>query len=507
MKTSPLLFLSALLLASCATAPVQQLAGPETPAATSITSISQAIEQPEIERHIRFLASDELAGRDVGTPGLDIAARYLSEYFRSYQLKPLPGLEDYYQQVPFRQITSPSQGLLSIGTHTFSLNEGFVMREGKDGSLQGQALVLQWGTEKELKADAVKGKWVIVRAGKSKGDTPKELFSASGEKLKQLQQLGALGLIELYHNPQMPWKQITPYLSGTRLQPATAETLVKPAGLPLLWLNDADGTLLERLRTQMPLAVNGSIKGKTDRIIHSPNVLAMVEGSDPELKEEYVLLSAHYDHVGIGRPVAGDSIYNGARDNAIGTAALLMAARYFAKHPPKRSIILAAWTAEEKGLLGSSWFAQHPPLPMRQIVFNLNIDGAGYNDTTKVTVIGLERTEAEADLIAAARAFGLEAIQDPIPQQNLFDRSDNVHFARAGIPAPTFSQGLTAFDAEIMKYYHQPADEAESLNFSYVTRYTRAFVLAAEKIAQAAQAPFWKQGDEYEPAGKRLYGR
>ena len=147
------------------------------------------------------------------------------------------------------------------------------------------------------------------------------------------------------------------------------------------------------------------------------------------------------------------------------------------------------------------------PIPLNKIVYNLNIDGAGYNDTTRVTVIGLERTEAEADLIAAARAFNLEAIKDPVPEQNLFDRSDNVHFAKAGIPAPTYAMGVTAFDAELLKYYHQPADEASSLNFNYITNYVQSFILAAEKIASAPKAPFWKKGDKYESAGKSLFQR
>ncbi|EMR03515.1 M28 family peptidase [Cesiribacter andamanensis] len=508
MKNNPL-FLIGLLMAGCATAPVQQTIT-EAPAAPVSSSdlIRSTIDQAEVERHIRFLAADELAGRDVGTPGLEVAARYMAEYFRSYGLQPLPGLEGYFQQVPFRQTKSPQQGQLTIGTQRFALNEGFLMRDGANGPLQqGPVLLLDYGTEAELKADQVKGKWVLARAGKSPQSTSREVFFASFEKQKQLQEMGALGLIELYTSTQLPWDQMSRYLTGTQLQPLADRAALGPAGLPIFWVNDASGNLMERLRKSKQPTVSGTISGRSDRAINSPNVVALIEGTDPELKQEYVLLSAHYDHVGIGQPIEGDSIYNGARDNAIGTTALMMAARYFAQNPPKRSVIIAAWTAEEKGLLGSRWFVEHPPVPLRQIVYNLNIDGAGYNDTTKVTVIGLERTEAEDDLMAAAQAFGLEAIKDPVPQMNLFDRSDNVHFAKAGIPAPTFSQGLTAFDAEVSKYYHQPADEAETINYQYVSRYTRAFVLAAEKVANSQQAPFWRSGDKYEQAGKALYGR
>ncbi len=475
---------------------------------TSEANIQASIEAPEIEMHIRFLASDELAGRDVGSPGLAIAARYMADFFKAWGLKPLPGMDNYMQEVPFKETNAPQQGQLKVGDKTFALNEGFLLREGNDGAAQGQAIVLEYGVDTEVKPEQVKGKWVIARAGKDKDSSPQVQYYGSFDKQKQLQELGALGLIELYHNPQMPWTQITHYLTGSQFQLANPEDKNgNGAAFPIVWINDVNGDLLASIKKKKQPTVNLNIQGKTDRYINSPNVLAVIEGTDPDLKDEYVLLSAHYDHVGIGHAVEGDSIYNGARDNAIGTTALLMAAEYFAKYPPKRSILIAAWTAEEKGLLGSRWFVEHPPVPLNKIVYNLNIDGAGYNDTTKVTVIGLERTEAEEELMAAAQAFGLEAIKDPVPEQNLFDRSDNVHFAKAGIPAPTYSQGVTAFDAEIMKYYHQPADEAESINFSYVTRYVQSFILAAEKVAAAAEAPFWRQGDKYEAAGKQLYNK
>ncbi len=456
--------------------------------------------------HIRFLASNELEGRDVGSKGIEVAAQYMAAYFRSRGLKSLAGAENYRQRVPFLQANPPRQGELSIAKQPFTLDQDFVVRQGQNSRLQGTAVVLDWGTEASITADQVKGKWVITKAGTEPGSSPQAQLTASADKQKKLQELGALGLIELYHNQQMPWNQLAPYLTGSKFVLGNSNEST-PSTFPLVWVSDADNNLHQSLKKKKQSQVVFSISGKEETSITSSNILAVIEGTDPKLKQEYVMLSAHYDHVGIGRAVNGDSIYNGARDNAVGATALLMAADYFSKNPPKRSVLLAAWTAEEKGLLGSRWFAEHPPVPLGQIVFNLNIDGAGYNDTTKVTVIGLERTEAEAELTAAAQAFGLQAIKDPVPQQNLFDRSDNVHFARAGIPAPTYSMGVTAFDAELMKHYHQPSDEAESINFSYVSRYIQSFILAAEKIASAAQAPFWRGGDKYEAAGKALYNR
>jgi Zn-dependent M28 family amino/carboxypeptidase len=182
------------------------------------------------------------------------------------------------------------------------------------------------------------------------------------------------------------------------------------------------------------------------------------------------------------------------------------AAKYFAANPPKRSVLIALWTAEEKGLLGSAYFAENPLVPLDQIIYNLNIDGAGYNDTSVITVIGLGRTTADGLVSEAVSAFGLKAVADPAPEQGLYDRSDNVNFAKKGIPAPTFSLGFTAFDDEINKYYHKAGDQMDSMDMDYVTLYWKSFILAAEKIGNAAMKPVWIQGDKYEEAGKKLYG-
>jgi Zn-dependent M28 family amino/carboxypeptidase len=202
-----------------------------------------------------------------------------------------------------------------------------------------------------------------------------------------------------------------------------------------------------------------------------------------------------------------DSIFNGARDNAIGVTGLLATARYLSTYRPKRSVLFIAFTAEEKGLLGSRYYAQNPVIPLNQCIFNFNCDGAGYNNTTIATVIGMERTTAEGILAKACEAFGLKAAIDPVPEQNLFERSDNLHFAEKGIPAITFAPGITAFDAEVNKYYHQPADEVNSLDFDYLLKYFRAYVYANVLLANAPQPPVWKPGDKFEVAAKKLYGK
>lgn len=273
--------------------------------------------------------------------------------------------------------------------------------------------------------------------------------------------------------------------------------------MPYLWIEDVKNQVNGSTVSQAQL----TIEGKVTRKIDGKNVVAWIEGSDPVLKNEYVLLSAHCDHVGVGSPDAeGDSIYNGARDNAVGTVAVLNAARYLAKNPSKRSILIALWTAEEKGLLGSAYFANNPLVPLNQIVYNLNIDNAGYNDTSLITVIGLGRTNADFLISEAAAEFGLTAKSDPSPEQGLYDRSDNVNFARKGIPAPTFSLGFTAFDDQINQYYHKAGDEVESFDLGYAQGYWKAYILATQKIANWSQRPQWIPGDKYEEASKKLYG-
>ena len=200
-----------------------------------------------------------------------------------------------------------------------------------------------------------------------------------------------------------------------------------------------------------------------------------------------------------------DSIYNGARDNAIGTTAVIDAARYFAQHPAKRSILFIAYTAEEIGEVGSKYFSLHPLVPLKQLVYNLNIDNANYNDTSIITVIGLGRTSADEDIKKACAAYHLTAMPDPAPEQNLFDRSDNANLADKGIPAPTFSLGIKKFDAEINKRYHQLSDEVGNFDLDYGLKYIRSFILAAKYIADNPAQPVWIKGDKYEAAWKELF--
>jgi hypothetical protein len=372
-------------------------------------------------------------------------------------------------------------------------------------SLSGKfdLVVVGYGLESDYSGKDVKGKIVVTNVGAPNRLSPADLFSAGRDKISLAKSKGAKGLIEMYNVPTVPWNLVSNYLNRPQL---TVDNTDGEESIPYIWLKDLNNDLINSIGKGTYSNADFEIIGKVNKKITGKNVVAVIEGTDAKLKSEYIMLSAHYDHVGVGKPNAeGDSIYNGARDNAVGTVAVINAAKYFAKNPPKRSILLCAWTAEEKGLLGSAYFSENPLVPLNKILFNLNIDNGGYNDTSIVTVIGLGRTSADPLIEKAVADFGLKAISDPSPEQGLYDRSDNVNFARKGIPAPTFSLGFTAFDDEITKYYHQPSDHIDSFDLDYALLYWKSYILAAQNIANWNERPTWKSGDKYEAISKELY--
>lgn len=470
------------------------------------------IESAELERDLRFLASDELRGRAIGSQEIDIAARYLAERFRALDLDEPPGAPGYYQPVPLVRTSPPASGLLVIGGDTLRNESEFVALSDLPVDLAGDAVFAGFGiVDDEQQMDDYDGLDVedkIVIAAFGAPDSYSGPYAGfmpriRTEKAKLAAERGARAFVEVMRPDANPgWQRYSAFLSRSSVQLA-----LDGSPIPIFVAVDNDGRYTGHpAGRSLKLSVNSP--GMTVERIHGRNVAAVIPGTDPELKNEYVILVAHYDHVGVGRPVNADSIYNGARDNGMGTVALLAAGESLGETPARRSVLLLAVTAEEVGLLGSRYYADRPLVPPEKTIFVLNMDGAGYTDTSIVTVIGLERTGAEAHIRSAASAFDLEVLSDPVPEQNLFNRSDNVPFARLGIPAPTVSPGFHAFDAALMKYYHRPADEINAtFDFSYLYRYSATVARAARLIANDPRAPAWAEGDPYESAAKKLYGR
>lgn len=247
------------------------------------------------------------------------------------------------------------------------------------------------------------------------------------------------------------------------------------------------------------------------RPTHLINVLAYVRGTDPILSKQFIVLSSHYDHIGVADSASfengkRDSIFNGARDNAAGTAAVIAAARYFARYPPRRSVLFICYTAEEEGLIGSNFFATHSLVPLEHIVYNLNVDNASYNTTNAVCIFGRDRTSENSIIQRACRAYGLAALEDPTGgAESLFERSDNLSLAKWGVPALTYSMGMTAWDDGVTNRYHRLSDEADNIDKDYMVKFIRAYILVAQGIANDPKQPRWAQGDFYEEFWKTLY--
>lgn len=471
---------------------------------TEVEKVTSTITEDEIKGHIYFLADDLLEGRDTGTPGNDIAALYLANALRGYGVDPNPGNETYYQEVLLKKTKLP-QISFSIDNKT---QDKIAIISMAELDYNTELVYLNYGLEEDYSGKDVNGKLVLLKGSTSEDSDPISAWKMIDEKKELAREAGALGIIEIVKAVDTIWERIEMAFNTERLELIEGAEGNKSDPFPYLWIQE--NQVEQENLFNSPGTVNAELKIGKAKIdtIKSKNVIGIIEGGDPELKNEYIIYSAHYDHVGIGTADAkGDSIYNGARDNAVGTATVLSMAENFSRYPAKRSAIFLFFTGEEGGLMGSRFYVENPVIPLEQVVYVFNSDNAGYNDTTVATIFGLERTTAAPHIKKAAKAFGITAIDDPAPDQNLFDRSDNVVFAEKGIPAPTFSLGFRSFDGDVEKYYHQPGDEADTLDYDYLLKFFQTYVLAGRLIANDPETPFWTAGDKYETAGKDLYSK
>jgi hypothetical protein len=462
-------------------------------------NINRIIQQNESAAHLSFLAADEMRGRDAGSNELNIAANYIRTQFRLLNLKPAPGTDDFFQYVDLVKYSAPSSGRVVVGEESFSLNENLVVLDGGPVNWAGELVYVGYGSEEELKGKNIEGKVVLALAGSRDADNINKVFMASRDKYSLVQKLGAAGLVEVLTFPQVPWQALVNFFGKDKW------SLREGKDVPFVWIKPGNVKDLAKYKSPR-LKGSLSINAPRPEFVKGRNVAALVEGTDPGLKEQYIVMTAHYDHVGITREESKpDSIYNGARDNATGTTALLQTAKYLSLYPPKRSVILMTVTCEEKGLLGSKWYVRHPLVPLNKTILNFNCDGVGYNDKSRVTSISLGRTNMDEHLRKAAFAYGLTLGGDPDPSEGFYERSDQVSFAKEGVPAVKLQPGLATMDDEIMKYYHQPADEVASLDLQYINTFYRTFVYAVHLIANDDKVPAWVPGDKFEEASKKLY--
>jgi len=473
-------------------------------AQTEIEIVTETVNKSDIEGHIYFLADDLLKGRETGSPELKIAASYLANAFRGYGVKPNPKTGTYYQEVPFKRVSPPKKATIKINDQAIR-DFAFVLPSPVEANTD--AVFLNYGLEEDYAGKDVKGKVVIIKAGSEDAKDARASFGLRGKKQDLAKANGVTAIIELLNTDENMWSFIDHNFNTSQLMVVeNDDDSDQDNELAHLWVLDKEAKMAAKFSSSRSLKAEMMIGEKLEEPVTSYNVIGVVEGTDPKLKDEYIIYSAHYDHVGIGTPDdTGDTIYNGARDNAVGTTTVLSMAENLAKYPTKRSALFILFTGEEKGLLGSSYYVENPVLPLQQMVYCFNSDNGGYNDTSLATIVGLTRTTAEKNITSAATTFGLTAIEDPAKEQGLFDRSDNVNFAKKGIPAPTFSLGFTAFNGDVTKYYHRPGDEAHTLDYDYLLKFYRAYVLSGRNIANDVATPTWVNGDKYEAASNTLY--
>ncbi len=505
------------------------------------------IEQRNLETHLVWLADDAREGRVAGQPGHEAAAKYVADYFADIGVRP-GGDEGFYQQVPLVSYMIDTEST-SVVVHRDREGRELVYREhyGMYGdkvrsqdSVRAEVVYVGFGVHapefgySDYDGIDVEGKIVAGFGGApSTFSHYARAYYASGRtKAAEAVSRGAIGYIGLRSRlaqEKTPWeryKKITGKKPGmawvnlageasdyfgqlrgsVTISAATAEELF--AGTPISFEAALDAMDADTIAS-IPLGFEVSLSRKTTHErITSPNVIGLVRGTDPALADEYVIYSAHLDAVGIASvPEDGDDINNGAYDNAIGVSIMLETARYYAANPPARSVLFIALTAEEKGLLGSDYFAHYPTVPSDSIVANINLDMPLFlYPVADMVAFGSEHSSLEALVEQAANAEGFALTPNPLPEENLFVRSDQYSFVRKGVPSIYLIPGFQSADPEIdgealfrehiQDYYHKPRDDlTRPFDWDSIVRFTRAHIRMGESVANDPDRPTWNEGD------------
>ncbi len=494
--------------------------------------------------YVQALATDSMEGRNTGSEGHKRAAAYVAEQFMKAGLVPASS-SGFIQPVKFitRRIVEAQSSLAlvsSSGSETLALGEDAnissrVVPTG--GTVEAPLVFVGNGLSvPELKFDdlsdpavakALHGAVVVyITGGPSSIPGPlRAHYQSASERWAALKRAGVIGTITIANPKSMdiPWARATlarlqpsmtladSALNETQgeqlaitMNPAHADKLFAKSGhtfAELLSIADAGQPLP---RFTLPLRVKATVHAQTAEV-ESQNVAAVRRGSDPKLRDEYVVLSAHLDHLGIGEPINGDRIYNGAMDNASGVAALLEIATQLHDAPPDstrtaRSIMFVAVTGEEKGLLGSKYFAAHPPVPISHIVANVNTDMfLPLFPLKTLMVLGLDESDLGQDIRAVARDLSLGVQADPEPNRNRFIRSDQYSFIKAGVPALAMKVGYEENTPEaaiarkwVAERYHAPSDDLDQpIDLSAADGYVDVVKRLAVRIANRPDRPKW----------------
>jgi Zn-dependent M28 family amino/carboxypeptidase len=514
----------------------------------------QKIDPEHIRANVRFLSLDLLEGRGTGQRGGDIAGEYIATQFWLDGLTPAGDNGTFFQKVPLVGITPSPETTFELvpnkgGRMRLKPLDDYVaydqMQQPSD-DIDAPIVYVGYGIEApeyhwdDYKGVDVRGKVLLMLVNEPSSGDP-DFFKGPAltyygrwtYKYEEAARKGAVGVI-LIHKTEMasyPWDVVRNSNSGEKaflkgeapplkaaawIQLAWARKLAASAGMDIdKMMADAQSPKFQPV--ELPVKLKAHMVSKI-RSFSSNNVIAMLPGSDPQLKDEAVMYTAHYDHLGIRPDMPGDNIYNGASDNATGCGILLELAHAFsqARSRPRRSILFASVTAEEQGLLGSEYMGKHPPLPAGKITLDLNFDDVPpLGEPEEVEVSGAERTTFYPTVEAMAQEFRLAIRPDSHPEAGSYYRSDHFSLARVGVPSFSINEGmkykhhntewgLQQAQEYTTKHYHQPSDEYEpSMDFrgdSAIARFGFALGWAA---ATQPKLIGWLPGDEFEAARKQ----
>ncbi len=484
--------------------------------------------------HVVFLANDSMNGRDTGSPEHRQAAEYIAAEFKKAGLEP-GGTNGYFQPIRFRsrKIVEARSSLTLVrpggAVEQVELGEEatFSMRIEPAPSVEAPIVFAGYGLQvpesrhDDLAGLDLKGKIVLLLTGGPSNIPGPLLVHYQSVRWEYLKKAGAIGVFSI-QNPKgqdIPWdrSKLSRFMPALAIaDPALDETLgqqtavtINPARAERFFVGSGhtfkellalsnDGKVLPRFAIPATARVTVAIEAKT---IDSDNVVGVLRGTDPALRNEYVAASAHIDHVGVGEPIGGDRIYNGAMDNASGIATLIeTAAAASAAGASKRSIVFVAVTAEEKGLLGSRYFANRPSVTGGRIVANLNTDMFLPLFPLKSLVVqGLEESDLAEDLKRVARPLALEVLSDPEPERNAFIRSDQYSFIKTGVPALSLKVGFVKDSPEhqiVRKWrterYHAPSDDlAQPIDRQAAEDFGKVYLAVVRAVADRPTRPQW----------------
>jgi Zn-dependent M28 family amino/carboxypeptidase len=506
-----------------------------------------AIRPEALRAHVRFLADDLLEGRGTGTRGYEIAARYVAAQFEAAGLQPAGADGSFFQTVSLRRAQLVAEGssltLTRSGRSTelaygrqFALVPD-VLRERAEAA--GGVVYVGFGISApeqrhdDYAAVDVRGKVVAMLSGAppSFPNDPRAYYSSRTVKAEQAERHGALAILMVLtpeEEKRFPFERISERLQGGGMawldERGEPQDVARGIQATAVVSRDGAEALFAGAPRSLASAFQAAAAGKTDSFglgldarirtetrhsaVESRNVLGVLRGSDPSLAREHVALSAHLDHLGIGVPKDGDAIYNGAYDNASGTAGILEIAHALAGLPrSRRSFLFAAVTGEEEGLLGAESLAHHPPASVADIVADLNMDMfLTLYPIRDVVAFGGEHSSLGVAVRQAAERLGLEVSPDPFPEEVIFVRSDHYAFVKKGIPSAMLACGLKSGDpavdgaAALRKWiqtvYHSPKDDAnQPMDFESAARIARLYLLVAREVADDPHRPSWNPGD------------